>query len=439
MTIRGRFNLIAVLIVLPSVFGVSYFIYTQSVSRDLERDSLSVPIKHWAAQALLGKEGNFDELSDEIAAIAVRRDDGVVAFSNARGLSKGENLSPGQLLERVALAYPGEGYTAESVSGTPGGGYVAVVKPKEGPWYLDPYVIGSGFALAFECVFVIAGIFLMLRTSSSIRGLSEAVRRMSRGDLVFALEGRGDDEVAMLYRAFDDMQRELAEARDSRSRFLMGVSHDLRTPLTSIKGYLQALEEGMAGDPSMREKFLGILKAKAELLENRIQELIEFAGLETAAWRANLVDLRLRDFLEEIASAAAGDAEVSDRKFSSRIRVSSETVVRADPRLFLHVLENLLSNAMRYTRPGDAIALEAEEDDAHISVVVRDDGPGIPTADRKRVFEEFFRGTRARNEEGLGLGLSIVKSVVSAHGWKVSLSEDAGASFVISIPIPPSS
>ncbi len=439
MTIRSRFNLIAVLIVLPSVFGVSYFLYTQSVSRYLEQDSLSVPIKHWAAQALSGKEGNFDELSDEIEAMAIRRDDGVVVFSNARGLLKGENVSPGQLLERVASAYPGAGYTAESVPGKLGGSYVAMVKPKEGPWYLDLYVIGSGSALVFECVFVIIGIVLMLRTSSSIRGLSEAVRRMSRGDLAFALEGRGNDEVTMVYRAFDDMRRELAEARDSRSRFLMGVSHDLRTPLTSIKGYLQALEEGMARDPSMREKFLGILRAKAELLESRIQELIEFAGLETAAWRANLVDLRLRDFLEEIARAAGGDAEVSDRKFSSRIRVSSETTVRADPRLFLHVLENLLSNAMRYTRPGDTIALEAEEDDASISIVVRDDGPGIPTEDRKRVFDGFYRGTRARNEEGLGL--SIVKSVVSAHGWKVCLSEDdgAGASFIISIPKPPSS
>ena len=443
MKTHNRFYLIAVIIVLPSIFGAgSYFYSARSESSDRNQQIAgNLRTRRWVAQTLSGKEGKRRALSPGIAAMAIRRDDGVVVFSNARGLAKGESISQAQLLERVTSAYPDAGYIAESVSGEPGGSYVAVVESEAGPWYMDLHVIGMAFILALECLLVIVGVVFMLRTSSSILGLSEAARRIARGDLAFAVEGRGNDEVTMLYRAFDDMRRELAEAQDSRSRFLMGVSHDLRTPLTSIKGYLQALEEGMARNPSMRDKFLGILRAKAELLESRIQELIEFASLETAVWRANLVDLRLLDFLDEIARAAAGDAEVSDRKFSSRIRVSPEAVVKADPRLFLRVLENLLSNAMRYTRPENSVALEAEEDDARILIVVRDDGPGIPKEDRGRIFDEFYRGTRARNEEGLGLGLSIVKSVVSAHGWKVCLSEDgdAGATFVISIPKPPAS
>jgi signal transduction histidine kinase len=438
MTIRTKFNLIAALIVLPSVIGVFYIVYAQaqSDSRNMERRAGSARTRQWVEQTLSGAEEKLRDRSQAIAAIAIRRDDGVVVFSNARGLSKGENLSAGQLLERVASAYPGADYIAEPVRGKPGGSYIAVAKPGEEPWYLNPYVIGTAFALAFECLFVIVGIVLMLRTSSSILALGEAARRIARGDLAFSLEGKGDDEVTMLYRAFDDMRRELAEAQDSRSRFLMGVSHDLRTPLTSIKGYLQALEEGMAKDPATREKFLNILRAKAELLGSRIQELIEFATLETDVWKANLADLRLRDFLLEIASAAASDAEIHGRKFSSRIRIDPLTVVKADPRLFLRVLENLLSNAMRYTRSGDEVALEAEEDGESIGIVVLDDGPGIPAEEKRRIFDEFYRGTRARNEEGLGLGLAIVKSVVSAHGWEVRLSEDgsAGARFVISIP-----
>lgn len=443
MKIHNRFNLIAAIIVPPSIFAAgSYFYSARSESSDPNQQIAgSSRTRRWVAQTLSGEEGKRRALSPEITAMAIRRDDGVVIFSNTRGLAKGESISPAQLLERVTSAYPDAGYIAESVGGEPGGSYVAVVESEAGPWYMDLHVIGMAFILALECLLVIVGVIFMLRTGSSLIVLGEAARRIAKGDLAFALEGRGNDEVTMLYRAFDDMRRELAEAQDSRSRFLMGVSHDLRTPLTSIKGYLQALEEGMASDPSMREKFLGILRAKSELLESRIQELIEFASLETAIWRTKLVDLRLRDFLEEIARAAASDAEVTDRKFSSRIRVDPESVVTADPRLFLRVLENLLSNAMRYTSRGDTVALEADEDDARIRIVVRDDGPGIPTEDRKRIFDEFYRGTRARNEEGLGLGLSIVKSVVSAHGWKVCLSEDSGAgtSFVISIPKPPAS
>jgi len=438
MTIRNRFNLIAAGLMLPSVFAIGFYIYSRSGSWDLERPFAGASMRHWAMQTLSGKEGDPRHLSHDIAAMAIRRDDGLVVFSNVPGLSKGDVLSAGQLFERVISADPGADYIAASISGELRGSYVAVVEPEEGPWHIHIGSIVTLSILTLECLIVIIGIVLMLRTSSSILGLGEAARRIARGDLAFSLEGGGDDEVTMLYRAFDDMRKKLAEAQDIRSRFLMGVSHDLRTPLTSIKGYLQALQEGMAQDSSMQEKFLGILRSKAELLESRIQELIEFASLETAVWRANLVDLRLRDFLEEMARAAASDAEVSGRKFSSRIRIDPESVVKADPRLFLRVLENLLSNAMRYTRPGDAVFLDADEDDSSLRIAVRDEGPGIAAEDRKRIFDEFYRGSRARNEEGLGLGLSIVKSVVSAHGWKVELSEGAaeGTAFVISIPKP---
>jgi signal transduction histidine kinase len=440
MTIRNRFNLIAVCIMLPTVIAMAgYFFSAWNDFSDPKQIAVDAGTRDWVGQTLSGVAKDFDELSPDITALAVRRGDGVVVFSNVRGLSKGESVGPGRLLELVASAYPGADYVAESAPGRPGGSYIAVVKPEEGPWYAGPYLIGTAAILALDCLIVIVGIVLMLRTSASITGLSKAARRIAGGDLDFSLKGKGNDEVTLLYRAFDDMRRELAEAQDGRSRFLMGVSHDLRTPLTSIKGYLQALAEGLAGDPATRDKFLGILRAKAELLESRIEELIAFASLETAVWKTNLVDLRLRDFLEELARAAGSDAEVSSRKFTSRIDIAPESVVRADPRLFLHVLENLLSNALRYTRPGDTIALEADEDVARYSIVVRDDGPGIPAEDRKRVFEEFYRGTRARNEEGLGLGLSIVKSVISAHGWQVCLAEDSGVgtAFVISIPKTP--
>jgi signal transduction histidine kinase len=438
MTIRNKFNLIAAIIVLPSILAVASYIYSAR-SEYLERSPqvAGTPrTRRWVEKTLSGDGEKRRGLSSDIKAIAIRRDDGLVVFSSAQGLAKGESMSPAALLDRVTSAYPGEGYIAESVGGKPGGSYVAVVEPEAEAWYLDLHVIGTIVFLALECLLAIVGTFMMLKTSSSLLVLGEAARRIAGGDLAFSLEGRGNDEVTMLYRAFDDMRRELAEAQDSRSRFLMGVSHDLRTPLTSIKGYLQALEEGMAKDPATHEKFVGILRAKAELLGSRIQELIEFATLETAVGKANLVDLRLQDFLLEIASAAASDAEARERKFNSRIRIDSRTVIKADPRLFLRVLENLLSNAIRYTRSGDEVALEADEDGECICIVVRDNGPGIPTEEKKRVFDEFYRGSRARNEEGLGLGLSIVKSVVSAHGWKVRLEEEygAGASFLISIP-----
>lgn len=437
MTIRTRFTLMAIGLLLPSVFAVSFYIYTKRDTWKLERPFAgSERVRQWTERALSGKADPGDELFEDVISIAVRRDDWTVVFSDAPGLAKGESLGAGQFLERAVAADPGADYIAESVPGNPSGSYVAVLKPQDEAWYQRRSIVLPGLVVLLECLIMLAGIVLMLRTSSSILGLGEAARRISAGDLDFTLKEGGKDEVALLYRAFDDMRKKLAEAQEARSRFLMGVSHDLRTPLTSIKGYLQALEEGLALHPAMQGKFLAILKTKTELLESRIQELIEFASLETATWRANMVDLGLREFLEEIGRAAAGDAEVSDRKFAMDIRIDPASTAKADPRLFLHVLENLLSNAFRYTRPGDTVTLQADEDDRRVRIIVGDDGPGISEEDRKHIFDEFYRGSRARNQEGMGLGLSIAKSVVSAHGWEISLSEnsDRGTAFLIAIP-----
>jgi signal transduction histidine kinase len=437
MTIRGRFTLIAACLLFPPVMATAvYFYFARNDFSDPKQIAVDAGTRDWAARALTGSEHDFSELTPGITALAMQRYDGVVIFSNVPGLSGGERVTTGELLERTAAAFPNADYIAESVTGEPGGGYVAVIRRPEGPWFANPYIVGMGLALVFECLVAIVGIVLMFRSSSSIKALSRAAERIAGGDLVFTLKGRGNDEVALLYRAFDGMRQKLIEARAGRSRFLRGVSHDLKTPLTSIKGYLQALAEGLAEDAATQEKFISILRNKADLLDSRIQELIEFAAFETSVWNAALANLKLLDFLHEIAGAAAADAAITDRKFSAHLRIDGASILRADPRLFQRVLENLLANALRYTRPGDTVTMEADEDDAGYRIMVRDNGPGIPAEDRERVFEEFYRGAQVRNEEGLGIGLSIVKTIVSAHGWRIRLADknDAGTAFVLTIP-----
>ncbi len=144
MKTHNRFYLIAVIIVLPSIFGAGSYFYSARRNSDGNQQIAGNPARGagWRRPFRERREKRR-ALSPGIAAMAIRRDDGVVVFSNARGLAKGESISQAQLLERVTSAYPDAGYIAESVSGEPGGSYVAVVESEPGPWYMDLHVIGS--------------------------------------------------------------------------------------------------------------------------------------------------------------------------------------------------------------------------------------------------------------------------------------------------------
>jgi len=280
--------------------------------------------------------------------------------------------------------------------------------------------------------------FLILRSlNRSILTLEGATRRIADGDLEFELPARGNDRIASLTRSFDSMRRALKEEYARRARFIMGVSHDLRTPLTLIQGYVEAIADGYASEPDTQKRYLSLILDKSRTLEGMIADLIGFVRMETGEWRLTHREVAVGQFLTDIARRFAEDALILKREFSWSIDCADALTVRMDAGLFTRALENLVGNAIRYTSQEGRITLVARTEGAEIALSIADTGIGIPPDDLSHIFDPFYRGTNSRRETGFGLGLTTVKSIIEGHGWSIGVSSEVGkgTTFTIRMPI----
>ncbi|HYW84704.1 MAG TPA: HAMP domain-containing sensor histidine kinase [Spirochaetia bacterium] len=280
--------------------------------------------------------------------------------------------------------------------------------------------------------------FLILRSlNRSILTLEGATRRIADGNLDFELPARGNDRIASLTRSFDSMRRALKEEYARRARFIMGVSHDLRTPLTLIQGYVEAIADGYAAEPDTQKRYLSLILDKSRTLEGMIADLIGFVRMETGEWRLTHREVAVRQFLTDIARRFAEDALILKREFSWSIDCADTLMVRMDAGLFTRALENLVGNAIRYTSQEGKIALTARTEGAEIALSIADTGIGIPPDDLSHIFDPFYRGTNSRRESGFGLGLTTVKSIIEGHGWSIGVSSEVGkgTTFTIRMPV----
>lgn len=274
-------------------------------------------------------------------------------------------------------------------------------------------------------------------TNKSIQNLEEATKKIAEGNLDFSLQPEGDDELASLTSSFDSMRKALKEELARRSRFLMAVSHDLKTPLTSIEGYIEAIIDGFADDPELLKRYLHIVQDKSKVLESRILELIDFVKMETGEWQLKQSEINLKNFLLEAAKNYKDDASVLGREFYYSIDIAEDLVVSADGNLASRALENLFNNAVRYTENGDTIWMRAFQGRDEVNVQIEDSGPGIPQEEIELIFDPFYRGSKSRREQGFGLGLSIVRSILQAHTWDIEVQSqpDVGTVFSVHIPL----
>lgn len=261
----------------------------------------------------------------------------------------------------------------------------------------------------------------------SVRKLEVATRRVADGDLDFTLPVHGSDEVASLTRSFERMRTALKEEAARRARFIMGISHDLRTPLALIQGYVEAVSDGLADEPETRRRYLSIVQDKTRALDAMVTDLIEFVRMDTGEWKLTHRPVRLAAFLRPIVQRYAEDAAILRRSFTHAIELPEDLEVSMDETLTGRALENLIGNAIRYTAEGGSIVLSASLENGVPVLAIRDTGIGIPPEDLPRVFETFYRGTNSRREQGFGLGLATVKAIVEGHGWTIDVASEVGS------------
>jgi DNA-binding response OmpR family regulator/signal transduction histidine kinase/CHASE3 domain sensor protein len=246
-----------------------------------------------------------------------------------------------------------------------------------------------------------------------------------------------DGQLRGAVAVFQDLRR-LREVERLKSDFVALVSHELRTPLTAIQGCVQTLLGGREADPSRTHEFLQIIAEQGDRLQDLIDNLLSLSQVEAGALRLRRELVQPQQLIQSVLR------QFRDRLSGLRVQADLAPglpLVSADSRRIEQVLFNLLDNARKFAPPGSAITVRAEQTDGTVVISVVDQGPGIPAAERERVFERFYQLEQPaiRNVGGSGLGLAICKAIVEAHGGSIGVTAvpGGGASFAFSLPAMP--
>ena len=289
-------------------------------------------------------------------------------------------------------------------------------------------------ALATLAIGVGVAVIIGRRLSKPIRDASAATAAIARGDLSTRLPepASGDtDELAELSRSVNAMATELQRSRVLEQQFLLSVSHDLRTPLTSIRGYAEAISDG-AADP---QRSAAVIKSEARRLERLVADLLDLAKLQSRAFTFHAERIDLAALADVACDGFRPDA--SERSLHIQHVGGGQIPVTADHDRLAQAVANLIENALKYARTTVTVITTREGNTAILAV--DDDGPGIPPADRPHVFDRLYvaRSQPTRHESSSGLGLAIVKELVQAMGGTVDAgqSPSGGARLVIRLPL----
>jgi two-component system, OmpR family, sensor kinase len=282
-------------------------------------------------------------------------------------------------------------------------------------------VLGSVFVLASATAWLAAGDVL-----KPLRTTTETARTITESDLSRRIEVEGSDEIADLGHTFNAMLDRLEEAFDTQRRFVDDAGHELRTPITVIRGQLELIGE----DPLERASTIALVTDELDRMSRIVEDLLALARAEQPDF-VELHPLDLAEFLEEMAAKASG---VSPTRVT--VSESDPAVFPGDRQRLTQAVMNLIRNSFEHNPPGVTVTLAGTNSGRSVRISVTDDGPGIPPEAQSNLFERFYRGQPGkRRTEGAGLGLSIVRAIAEGHGGRVELDTgETGTTFTLVLP-----
>ncbi|MGB9757381.1 MAG: sensor histidine kinase [Candidatus Bipolaricaulaceae bacterium] len=286
---------------------------------------------------------------------------------------------------------------------------------------------GGAVALAIA---LLLGTFLAAELCAPLERLIQATERIAKGDLAHRVVVRTKDEIGKLAEAFNRMAEALQRLEAARRQFLADVAHELRTPLSVIRGNLEALLDGAF--PLTPESLAPVYEETLHLGE-LVEDLRTLTLADTGHLPLEKEEMEIGELVAEVVEAVRPVAAEEGIKIA--LEREPNLFVLADPRRIRQVLGNLLSNALRFSPQGSTITVSAIRQGAEAWVSVQDQGPGIPEEDFPHIFERFYKADKSRSEGGTGLGLAIAKEIVQAHGGRIWAENRNGARFTFSLPL----
>ena len=296
------------------------------------------------------------------------------------------------------------------------------------------------FMMTFLILFLLSMIILIFFTEMvyiPLKKITYATEQYASGNMHYEFQVESDDEIGYLAACLNYMASEIARSEDDQKKFVANVSHDFRSPLTSIQGYLKAMLDGTI-PPEMYEKYLTIVLNETERLTKLTNSLLTLNNLNTKGILLDKTDFDINQVIRNTAASFEGVCR--SKNIAIEVVLTEEVMyVNADMEKIQQVLYNLLDNAIKFSHHNSIIKIETFEKKNKIFLSVADHGIGIPKDDLKLIWDRFYKSdySRGKDKKGTGLGLSIVKEIINAHGENINVisTEGAGSEFVFSLPI----
>lgn len=269
-----------------------------------------------------------------------------------------------------------------------------------------------------------------------LRKITEATEQYANGNMHYEFSVESGDEIGYLAATLSYMASEIARSEDDQKKFVANVSHDFRSPLTSIKGYLEAMLDGTI-PPEQHEKYLSIVLNETERLTKLTNSLLTLNNLNTKGMLLDKTDFDINTIIRNVAASFEGTCR--EKKIAiDLVFTGEEMYVTADMGKIQQVLYNLLDNAIKFSHHNSVIKLETTEKHNKVFVSVKDSGIGIPKDNLKLIWDRFYKSdlSRGKDKKGTGLGLSITKEIIQSHGEHINVisTEGVGSEFIFSLP-----
>ena len=284
---------------------------------------------------------------------------------------------------------------------------------------------------------LIVSMYVMRTITRPIGELSEGIRKMTGGDLSARVNVRGRNEFSELARAFNSMSEKIEALDKTRSQFVSNASHELKTPLSTMKILIETLLYQDPVDPAMTKDFLNDVNKEIDRLNRIVSDLLTLVNIDSGGMKLNLAELSLNALLDEQVKRLLPLAR--ENGIEINLEMKDEITIVGDSLKLQQVIYNVIDNAIKYTPRGGEVETSLLRSGRRALIRISDTGIGIPAEDLPHIFDRFYRVDKARSRAtgGTGLGLSIVKQIVQQHGGNITATsiEGKGTSFEIDLPV----
>ena len=274
-----------------------------------------------------------------------------------------------------------------------------------------------------------------------INRLNVAMQQIAEGNFEYSLTSEDTNEIGELYRNYEDMRLRLKESTEEKIQnerqnreLVSNISHDLKTPITAIKGYVEGIMDGVADTPEKMDRYIKTIYTKANDMNRLINELTYYSGIDSNRIPYNFHRINLADFFQDCVEDVGLDLESKNIELNYSNLVDPSTRIIADPEQLKKVIDNIVGNSIKYMdKPKGVINIRILDEVDSVRVEIEDNGKGISTKDLGKIFERFYRTDASRNSSkgGSGIGLSIVKKIVEEHGGKIWATSTEGKGTVM--------